>query len=322
MVRTTRKRLQIFALLISAVSPPAASIRVQAEPAADFPLWAYRPDLPDSPIMSDARQHADGSSLDLTQAQIENPYFVPDWYPGTHTPMPEVVASGRAPIIEACGLCHLPTGAGHPESSELAGLSVAFLQGQMKDFRDGKRKSPITGHMVAYAKAISDADTLAAANYYARQKRYKWTTIIEADLAPKTIIGAHGQSFVVAGGGVEPRRDPILEISADPELAKLRASRKGFIAYVPVGSVAKGKTLVSARADGLVCTLCHGADLKGSGDVPSLAGRSPLYVFRSLNDIKLGVRTGDDAASMQAVVGSLSQEDMVAIAAYLASLEP
>jgi cytochrome c553 len=47
-----------------------------------------------------------------------------------------------------------------------------------------------------------------------------------------------------------------------------------------------------------------------------------MYVFRQLNDIKTGSRAGANAELMQPVVAKLTQDDMLAIAAYLASLSP
>ena len=54
--------------------------------------------------------------------------------------------------------------------------------------------------------------------------------------------------------------------------------------------------------------------------MPYLTGRSPMYVFRQLNDIKVGTRSGPSAELMQPVVAKLTQDDMLAISAYLATL--
>jgi cytochrome c553 len=93
---------------------------------------------------------------------------------------------------------------------------------------------------------------------------------------------------------------------------------------VPVGSIARGKALVTGGGSGqtIPCAICHGASLKGLGELPGIAGRPPIYVVRQLNDMQNGNRTGSLAELMKAVVAKLSVEDMVAIAAYLASLEP
>ena len=58
------------------------------------------------------------------------------------------------------------------------------------------------------------------------------------------------------------------------------------------------------------------------GNVPGIAGRSPSYTIRQLYDMQHGARAGLGAEQMKAVVAHLSEEDMVAIAAYTASRVP
>ena len=53
-----------------------------------------------------------------------------------------------------------------------------------------------------------------------------------------------------------------------------------------------------------------------------LAGRSPSYTVRQLFDLQHGTRRGPWAPLMQAAVQKLTLDDMVAIAAYTASLKP
>lgn len=70
------------------------------------------------------------------------------------------------------------------------------------------------------------------------------------------------------------------------------------------------------------CGTCHGADLKGIGNVPRIAGISAIYTFRQLFDMQAGGRNGRRAALMKPVVAKLSEEDMLAISAYLVSIAP
>jgi len=53
-----------------------------------------------------------------------------------------------------------------------------------------------------------------------------------------------------------------------------------------------------------------------------LAGRSPSYIVRQLFDIQSGKRHGVRAELMKPVVANLTTNDMLAIAAYLASRTP
>ena len=59
-------------------------------------------------------------------------------------PMPDVVAKGRQdanPPVFACGLCHYPNGKGRPENANVTGLSYEYIVQQLKDFREGARKT-------------------------------------------------------------------------------------------------------------------------------------------------------------------------------------
>ena len=67
------------------------------------------------------------------------------------------------------------------------------------------------------------------------------------------------------------------------------------------------------------CGVCHGADLRGLGPVPGIAGRSPSYMVRQLYDMQQGVRKGVWSDLMKPVVANLTDADMLAIAAYTAS---
>ena len=122
---------------------------------------------------------------------------------------------------------------------------------------------------------------------------------------------------------MEPIGDRIVETPENMELMEVfRDDRSGFIAYVPVGSIKKGEELVSAGPDGkkTQCAICHGADLMGMDAVPGIAGRSPSYIVRQLYDMQHGFRSGEWTISqMKPVVAKLSADNMLAIAAYLAS---
>ena len=97
-----------------------------------------------------------------------------------------------------------------------------------------------------------------------------------------------------------------------------------FIAYAPQGSVAKGKAFVESGGGGksIACATCHGDNLMGLGNVPRLAGVHPAYLGRQLFLIKDGSRNGIDAQLMKKAVANMTDQDVVNITAYLASLDP
>jgi cytochrome c553 len=285
--------------------------------------WAYPATPKPAPLDNVVQKQMPGSAKKYTQAQIDDGFNPPDWFPDEHPPMPEIVANGKKPA-RACALCHLPTGDGHPESSSLAGLPVPYLVRQMAEFKNGGRKGVRANAMIEIAKAISDADVRAASEYFAALRPGVWTRVLETDSVPKSTVGSGAMRFAVPGGGTEPIGNRIIVLPQDPVRAHSRDPHSGFIDYVPVGSLAKGKALVTSGGSGqtLACAICHGASLKGLGEVPGIVGRPPIYVVRQLNDMQEGNRTGSLAELMKAVVARLTLEDMVAIAAYLGSLEP
>lgn len=85
-----------------------------------------------------------------------------------------------------------------------------------------------------------------------------------------------------------------------------------------------GEALVETGGEGktIACATCHGPNLHGLGDIPGIAGGSPSQMARQLIDFRDGARNGPGAAMMKVPVSKLSDDDIVAITAYLASLKP
>jgi cytochrome c553 len=292
--------------------------------AAEELDWAYPVTPKPEPLDNLVLKQVPDSTRAYTQAQIDDPFEPPDWFPDEHPPMPPIVARGNKPGVRACAQCHLPSGDGHPESSSLAGLPVPYILRQMAAFKNGGRKGIRATVMIAIGKAISDDDALAAAEYFSALKPGVWTKVTETDTVAKSYVGAGGMRFVAAGDEQEPIGNRIIVLPQDEARAKMRDPHSGFIDYVPTGSIARGEALVTTGGEGktIPCAICHGQTLKGLGEVPSITGRPPTYVVRQLNDMKTGARSGTAMALMQAVVDKLTTEDMVAIAAYLGSRDP
>ncbi len=286
--------------------------------------WAYPKTPPAEPHDSVALKQVPGSTRKYTQAQIDDPFNPPDWFPNEHPPMPTSVARGTKPAARACAQCHLPTGDGHPESSSLAGLPVNYIARQMDAFKNGDRTGVRAAVMILIAKAWSDADIRAAAEYYAALKPTPgFNKVIEADRVMATYVGPGGMRFALTDGGIEPIGPRIIVLPDNPERASLRDPKSGFTDFVPRGSIAKGAAL-AAGANGrfVACTVCHGPTLQGLADVPGITGRPATYMFRQLNDMKTGARKGPGTELMKPIVEKLSQDDMIALAAYLGSRDP
>lgn len=318
---------------LDAQSPVA--LRPDAAAGTTPPSWVYTVNAPTppgaaAPADDGQPKSVPGSTVRLTRAQLGDLFNPPDWHPDNHPAAPEVVAHGRQPDVRACGYCHYPNGQGRPENSSLAGLPAAYIVQQMADMRAGLRRSAEPkmrppAAMLAIAKASTVEEDRAAAAYFASVPYRRWVRVVEAATVPKMIVsGAVFVPVTGAGAGTEPIAGRILETPEDVGRAELRDSAVGFVAYVPPGSVARGKALVTTGDGGrtVACGVCHGADLKGLGAVPPLAGRSPTYTVRQLFDLQHGVRNGPWSALMRAAVQKLTVDDMVAIAAYTASQEP
>lgn len=299
---------------------PALAIAQQPKPDWAFPVTDKV--LPATNEDPDKLWTAPGSTLKVTRAQINDRYNTPNWFPDMYPPMPAVVQHGdQARELRACGLCHLPTGTGHDESAYVAGLPVDYFIRQMVDYRSGDRKG--SGTMIAIGKIITDEEIRAAAEYYASVKPRPWVRVVETDTVPKTYVGPGNKRLVHPDGGTEPIGNRIIQIPEDETIVLNRDPRSGFVAYVPKGSIARGKELVATgNGKTVACALCHGHTLQGAGDVPGIAGRNPNYLVRQLWSIQNGERVGASNAVMLPVVGMLTVDDMLAIAAFTASLAP
>ena len=134
-------------------------------------------------------------------------------------------------------------------------------------------------------------------------------------LAPdqfKTQLAARGIEPIAAHFGYEEYRD-------NPDAVALKAKELGLkydgCAWIPhqgdfdekscreAAAVFNkaGEALATTGGGGktLQCSICHGADYKGIGNVPGLAGRSAVYIVRQLYDIQHGARKGVSVALIE-----------------------
>jgi cytochrome c553 len=321
------------ALLVLGIGTLIAAGHLSA--AASMPDWAYAippapPAAPATPPAPDTSpKQVPNSPLTFTRQQISDGFGPADWFPGDHPAMPEIVAHGKRPDVRACGLCHYPNGKGRQENAGVAGLPVSYFIQTMNDFKDGLRKSAEsrkanTNLMIAYAKAMTPAEIRETAEYFGAMKWTPWIKVVETATVPK-VTSRGGIWIPVEGGGKEPIGTRIVETPENPERTEiLRDPRSGFIAYAPVGSLKKGEALAKTGGGGrtLACGECHGADLRGLGPVPGIAGRSPSYIVRQMYDMQTSARRGEWTELMKPVVAKLTDEDFVTLAAYVASLAP
>jgi cytochrome c553 len=310
------------AALAFALAPLLIAPELDAQPAltvpAGLPAWAFNiPGKVQPPTLRpQGVVRVPGSAKAYDAAKIAGNANPPDWFPDEHPAAPRAVTGGPG-IRFACGSCHLMSGQGHSESADLTGMPAAYLIRQMADYKADTRKD--NERMGPIAKMTSDEDVRQAAEYFAGLKPKVWVSVVETDTPPKTFIATAGRHRQLdPAGGTEPIGHRILEIPADPFRTDIRDPHSGFVAFVPLESVATGERLVKTGQ----CARCHGETLTGAGEVPRLAGLQPLYIARQLFDMRYGSRAGKTAEPMRPLVADLSDDDIIAISSYLGSLPP
>lgn len=296
------------------------------------PLWAYPTNPPAAPGTPPPAPQGPfqiaNSKISFTRPELTNLFSAPDWRPEDHAPMPDVVVHGRKPDVRACAYCHLPTGGGRPENARLAGLPVEYFVAQVHAFRDGTRQPAVGGrapstNMINSAKAMQEDEIWTAAKYFAALPAESYVRVVETSMVPKSKIAGWLFKFE-REGEKEPLGQRILEGPEDFEQFELRDPATKYLAYVPEGSVALGEKLAATWGEKaeLECSSCHGPGLRGKENVPNIAGRSPSSTVRQLYDFKAGTRRGGKSSDMEKVVKYMTNADMLALAAYLATVTP
>ena len=324
----------LWVLLVTLLAVPfIGTAAPQQEKGKEGPLpWAYGADAPPPAPVTQPNQpdmslkHVPGSNLSFTLPQIRDTFGPADWHPGDHGAMPDIVAHGKKPDVLACALCHYPNGKGRAENAGVSGLPVAYFMQQMMDFKNGVRNSAEprkanTKRMAAFAKAMTDDEIRASAEYFGSIQWTPWIKVVETKTVPKTRI-AGGLFLKLEGNETEPIGNRIIEVPDNTEATEtLRDDHSAFTAYAPIGSIKKGEALVTTGGGGktVQCGICHGANLEGLGPIPPLAGRSPSYIARQIYDMQHGARNGSWSSLMQKPVEKLTSKDIVAISAYIAS---
>ena len=99
--------------------------------------------------------------------------------------------------------------------------------------------------------------------------------MVETSRAPANHVGAGGARFFDKGGETVPLPPDMIYEIAEGEGVELRNDHVGFVDYVPMGSLAKGRTVAMGNKGAMrTCGSCHGDDYRGHDEAPRLAGRS------------------------------------------------
>jgi cytochrome c553 len=121
------------------------------------------------------------------------------------------------------------------------------------------------------------------------------------------------------------RKDPIMSpMAANLSRQDMLDLAAYFAAQKPTGTNEKGdpSKIDEGRkvADAALCTMCHLGNLCGQNEIPKAGGQHYQYVLKQLQDFKARRRT-NDAGNMTAVLRTIPDEQLPAVAAYVSSLD-
>lgn len=118
----------------------------------------------------------------------------------------------------------------------------------------------------------------------------------------------------------DPLMSPMAETLSKKDMLDLGAY---FAAQKPTNQNSKGNPSLVAKgktvADAAICTMCHLGGFSGQNEIPKNGGQHYEYLLKQLQDFKAKTRT-NDAGNMTAVLRTIPDEDLEALAAYVASL--
>ncbi|MBU6266540.1 MAG: hypothetical protein KGN34_03305 [Sphingomonadales bacterium] len=316
--------------IFTAVAVVLAGLPVAALPAdTASPDWLFpsRPVAPgaESP---DAVVQVPGSSRHFTVRETRDIANPPDWFPQDHAAMPPPVGHATGKGVWACGYCHLPGGQGRPENARVAGLPRDYILRQLRAMVSGERRSLRDDYgpaklMAAVPVGRSEAELAEAADYFAASRPPVRVELRPVARVPLTeVMGSIRR--LAPGGGSEALGQRIIEVPVDFERHEWRDGRLAYLAFVPVGSVVRGRSLAARWGEhgAFACVTCHGAGLRGTAIAPPLAGQYPGYIVRQLAAFQGGTRHGGAAETMRQVTAGMTTPQMISLAAWAASLRP
>ena len=263
----------------------------------DEPLWAYGFDTPakpgdkavpqappsrnlrpnEDPAEQTMPRHLEGSSATYSLVDVRDGGNVIDWFPGDHPPMPGIIARGPARDGQPDAWLRLVPPAereGAPGKRPAGRPPRLYVIRQIDDFRNGLRytadpRKPNTNTMIELAKAMTDEEVKDGGGVLRSDQ------VDAVDPRGRDEPGAEDahrrQSLPRDRRGQDraDRRTDYRSAGGRGAGRVVRNPHSGFVAYVPVGSIEKGKDLVTTGGMKIVdnkivqgkttaCGTCHG----------------------------------------------------------------
>ena len=125
----------------------------------------------------------------------------------------------------------------------------------------------------------------------------------------------------------EPTMSAMASAMSDDDMADIGAYFAGLkLKVAPSPTNERGRTLFLAGNPDVglpACTGCHGPEARGNEPAafPALHGQYSAYVQKALHDYKTGSRYNDRNEMMRGIAARLTDDDIVAVSEYLASLQ-
>jgi cytochrome c553 len=128
--------------------------------------------------------------------------------------------------------------------------------------------------------------------------------------------------FFRSGSRKNEVMQPIAEQLSNQDIRNLGAY---FASLPPPATATKPDALSQAEAQakivaGRICASCHTDTFAGTKGTARIAGQREDYLVKALHDYKSGTRSGSGVAAMASVTYSLSDDEISALAHYLAHL--
>jgi cytochrome c553 len=128
--------------------------------------------------------------------------------------------------------------------------------------------------------------------------------------------------FFRSGTRKNEQMQPIVEQLNNEDIRNLGAY---FASLAPAKPLPDDNADLSRKgaqaAVGRRCAACHTDSYAGTKAVARIAGQREEYLLKALRDYKSGVRSGGGMAAMAEVAYPLSEEEITALAHYLAHLD-
>jgi cytochrome c553 len=123
-----------------------------------------------------------------------------------------------------------------------------------------------------------------------------------------------------AGRRHDPQMEPIAQTLSPEDMQALadyfsKQKQKPSTFKVDPAKAAAGK----AKADQILCTMCHLGGFAGQNEIPRVAGQHYAYIKKQLEDFRAKRRT-NDGGNMTSVSSGLSDADIDDLAQYVTSL--